>query len=122
MSFLATYQNAQILIAEATGANDALLHIHAGLAILFAARVITRRSLVTPFPLSCVWIVEILNEMLDYVTAGQLMPDTVSDIVNTVFWPTLLFGGLRLRRARPVEVDPGTRRMARWQRTRERLQ
>lgn len=121
MSILATYQNAQIQIANATGANDALLHFHAGLAILLAARIITGRSIATPFPVLCVWLLEILNELLDYVTAGRLMPDTASDIAQTVFWPTLLFIGLRLRRARPVEVDPSTPRTTLWWRTRERL-
>jgi hypothetical protein len=28
------------------------------------------------------------------------MPDTFSDVLNTVFWPTVLFVGLRIRRAR----------------------
>jgi hypothetical protein len=28
------------------------------------------------------------------------MPDTTSDVLNTVFWPTVLFIGLRIRRAR----------------------
>ena len=29
---------------------DSLLHVHAGLAILFLARLVTRRSLATPIP------------------------------------------------------------------------
>jgi hypothetical protein len=122
MNLLKTYQDAQIRIAEATGANDALLHIHAGLAILLAARVITGRSLATPFPLLCVWIVEIANELLDYVTAGRLMPDTVADITNTVLWPTLLFIGLRIRQARSVAAVPGAETEASGQRTRDRTQ
>jgi len=87
-------------IGDGTGAPDTVLHIHAGMVVLFLARVISGRSLATPWPLACVYLAEFANEILDRVNHGQWMPDTLSDILNTVFWPTVLFVGLRLRRAR----------------------
>lgn len=87
-------------IGDGTGAPDTILHIHAGMAILLLARVVTGRSLATPLPLACVYLAEAANEVLDRFGHGAWMPDTLSDIVNTVFWPTVLFVGLRLRRAR----------------------
>jgi hypothetical protein len=87
-------------VGDGTGAPDTVLHIHAGMTVLFVARVITRRSLATPVPLACVYLAELANEILDRINHGQWMPDTLSDAVNTVFWPTILFIGLRIRRAR----------------------
>lgn len=86
-------------IGDGTGAPDTVLHIHAGMAVLLLARVITRRSLATPIPLATVYVAETVNEILDYLGHGSVMPDTWSDFVNTVFWPTVLFLGLRMRRA-----------------------
>ena len=86
-------------IGDGTGAADTVLHIHAGMAVLFLARVVSRRSLATPLPLACVYLAEAANEIMDYFAHGRVMPDTFSDIGNTVFWPTVLFIGLRIRRA-----------------------
>ena len=87
-------------IGDGTGAPDTLLHVHAGMAVLFAVRVLSGRSLSTPLPLAAVYLAEFANEVMDYFAHGRVMPDTFSDIVNTVFWPTMLFVGLRLRRSR----------------------
>lgn len=87
-------------IGDGTGAPDTILHIHAGMAVLLVARVITGRSLSTPIPLACVYLAEFANEVLDRIGHGSWMPDTFSDVANTVFWPTVLFIALRLRRAR----------------------
>ena len=94
------YTRLIIWIGDGTGASDTVLHIHAGMAVLLLARVITGRSLATPIPLAFVYAAEAANEILDRFGHGRWMPDTFSDIVNTVFWPTVLFIGLRIRRAR----------------------
>ncbi|MBB5708842.1 hypothetical protein [Sphingomonas xinjiangensis] len=86
-------------IGDGTGAPDTVLHIHAGMAVLFLARIVTRRSLATLVPLSFVYVAELANEVMDYFVHGAVMPDTLSDVLNTVFWPTMLFIGLRVRRA-----------------------
>lgn len=94
------YSNFVTWIGDGTGAPDTVLHIHAGMAVLLVARVITGRSLATPWPLLAVYVAELANEVMDYFIHGRVMPDTLSDVLNTVFWPTVLFMGLRTRRAR----------------------
>jgi len=46
---------------------------------------------------------------MDYFAHGRVMPDTSSDVLNTVFWPTVLFIGLRLRRAHKIYAAPDHR-------------
>ena len=95
------YQRIVLWIGDGTGASDALLHVHAGMAVLLLARVVTRRSLATPIPFAVVCLAELANEVLDRVSHGSwFWPDTGLDIVNTLFWPLVLMLGLRARRAR----------------------
>lgn len=87
------------LISSPNG--DALAHVHGGMFVLFLARIITRRSLATPIPLACVIALQLLNECIDRLTHGDWRwPDTIVDTLNTLFWPVVLFIGLRLRRQR----------------------
>lgn len=78
---------------------DTVLHIHGGMTILLAVRVITGSSLVTPRPLLAVVFAALTKEFADFVAYNQIRPDTVADILNTIFWPAALFIGLRLRLA-----------------------
>jgi len=100
MHFATLYQDMIAAIGDGTGASDSLLHVHAGLAILFLARMITRRSLATPIPFLVVVVAEAANEIMDRLTYGSWrVADTSLDIVNTLFWPLVLLVGLRWRRA-----------------------
>jgi hypothetical protein len=94
------YARLILWIGDGTGAPDTVLHIHAGMAVLLLTRVLTGRSLATPWPVLAVYVAELANEVMDYFAHGGVMPDTLSDVLNTVFWPTILFVGLRIRRAR----------------------
>jgi hypothetical protein len=90
-------------IGDGTGASDALLHVHAGLAVLLIARLVTRRSLATPIPFAIVCLAELVNEVLDRIHYGSWRWwDTSLDVVNTLFWPFVLMIGLRLRSPRGV--------------------
>jgi hypothetical protein len=97
-------------IGDGTGLPDTILHIHAGMAVLMLARIVTRRSLGTLIPLSVVIAAEAGNEILDRLNYGSWRwDDTLSDIGNTLFWPTVICIGIRLR---PMlhrdEVRPAT--------------
>jgi hypothetical protein len=94
-----TYYHAIIeWIGDGTGASDSLLHVHAGLTVLFVARLVTRRSLATPIPFAVVCVAELANEIMDRLTFGSWrLTDTLLDVVNTLFWPLMLMIGLRLR-------------------------
>lgn len=101
MNIPALYAQLIQQIGDGTGMADSLLHVHAGMAVLIAARVITRRSLSTPIPLLVVAVAELANEVLDRMHYGSWRwADTLGDVANTMFWPTVLFIGLRWRRPR----------------------
>ena len=85
-------------IGDGTGLPDTILHIHAGMAVLLLARVITRRSLGTLVPLGVVVAAEAGNEIMDRLYFGSWRwDDTLSDIANTLFWPTVICLAVRLR-------------------------
>ncbi len=94
----ATYHRFIDWIGDGTGLPDTILHIHAGLAVLMAARLLTRRSLGSFVPLSLVALAEAFNEVMDRLNFGSWRwDDTLSDIANTLFWPTVICLGIRLR-------------------------
>lgn len=85
-------------IGDGTGLPDTILHIHAGLAVLMIARLLTGRSLGSFVPLSVVVVAEAFNEIMDRLNYGSWRwEDTTSDILNTLFWPTVICLGIRLR-------------------------
>ncbi len=101
MDIANTYEGIIKWIGDGTGASDALLHVHAGMAVLLAARLITGRSLATPVPFLIVCLAELANEVLDRMSHGSwLWWDTGLDVVNTLVWPFVLMVGLRVRRSR----------------------
>lgn len=85
-------------IGDGTGLPDAMLHVHAGMAVLLLARLATRRSLGTLIPLGVVALAEGANEVLDRINFGSWRwTDTLSDIGNTLFWPAVICLSVRLR-------------------------
>jgi hypothetical protein len=111
MDIVQRYHAFILWIGDGTGAPDSLLHVHAGMAILFLARLVTRRSLATGTPFLIVCIAEAGNEIMDRLTFGSWrVEDTLLDIFNTLFWPFVLMIGLRWRRAH--DYYPAARGMA----------
>ena len=104
MHIPALYQELINAIGDGTGSSDSLLHVHAGLAVLFLARIVTRRSLATPVPFLVVCVAELANEVMDRLNYGSWRwGDSLPDIVNTLFWPFVLMVGLKLRRAHEIQ-------------------
>ena len=94
----ATYHQFIDWIGDGTGLPDTILHIHAGMAVLMIARILTRRSLGSFVPWSLVVLAETFNEVMDRLQFGSWRwEDTTSDILNTLFWPTVICLGVRLR-------------------------
>ena len=94
----ATYHRFIDWIGDGTGLPDAILHIHAGMAVLMVARIVTRRSLGSFVPWSLVALAEAFNEVMDRLNFGSWRwEDTTSDILNTLFWPTVICLGIRMR-------------------------
>jgi hypothetical protein len=85
-------------IGDGTGLPDTVLHIHAGLAVLMVARVLTRRSLGSFVPLSFVILAEAANEVMDRLHFGSWRwADTLADVANTLFWPLVICLAVRVR-------------------------
>ena len=85
-------------IGDGTGLPDTILHIHAGMALLMLARLVTRRSFGTFIPWYVVAAGEAFNEIMDRMNFGSWRwEDTSLDIVNTLLWPTVICVGVRLR-------------------------
>jgi hypothetical protein len=103
-------------IGDGTGLPDTILHIHAGMALLMLARLVTRRSFGTFIPWYVVAAGEAFNEIMDRLNFGAWRwEDTSLDIINTLLWPTVICVGVRLRpmiaqrvtvKASDVETNP----------------
>lgn len=95
-------------IQNDTGFANTVLHIHGGLLILLLARLVTRKPLGSFIPFGVVLVLELLNEVIDRANFGSWRwDDTISDVVNTLFWPFVLSLGIRLRpiRQRPEAAE-----------------
>lgn len=88
-------------IVAATGMSHEVLHVHAGLAIYVVAQVLlgTRRG--SMLAISSVLMVELANEAMNRLYYGAWRwPDTMADIVTTLFWPCALVILSKFRRHR----------------------
>ena len=85
-------------VGDGTGLPDTILHIHAGMALLMIARLSTRRSFGTFIPWTVVAAGEAFNEIMDRLNYGSWRwDDTLVEVANTRFWPTVICLGVRLR-------------------------
>ena len=92
------YHDMILWIGDGTGLPDAILHIHAGLAVLMVARIILGRSLGSFVPFGFVVLAETANELLDRLAFGAWRwPDTLADVGNTLFWPFVISLAVRTR-------------------------
>jgi len=97
MHIVARYHAWILWLGDGTGLPDTILHIHAGLAVLLLVRLVTKRSLGTFIAFAVVVGAEFGNEVMDYLSYGMRVADTLSDIANTLFWPFVISLAVRLR-------------------------
>lgn len=91
-SAAAHYREAKQQLEAWTGAEQELLHVHAGLLIFVLAALVLRKKFRSPIPLSLVVVFALLNELLDWFNGPSPNPlEPLWDVVNTVFWPCILF-------------------------------
>lgn len=90
---------AKYQIGEWTGAGEDLLHVHVGLAIFVISALLVKDRFRSPIPVLLVWFFALLNELLDYLSGQPGKPfEPMWDVINTLFWPALIFILARLRR------------------------
>jgi hypothetical protein len=105
-------------IGDGTGLPDTILHIHAGMAVLLLARVVTRRSLGTLIPLCVVVVAEAGNEIMDRIYFGSWRwSDTLDDVANTLFWPAVRSRSQPSPWAKKAGRLRATRRSTQWPRS-----
>ena len=96
-------------ITVTTGMNDAILHIHAGLAIFLIAYCFSGRAYGAVPAFLIVVACELGNEAVDWLHLGWVdWPDTLSDIANTLFWPALLMVVLCFRASAHANCRPAS--------------
>jgi hypothetical protein len=91
-----TFQAAKLEVVSLFELSKDALHIYVGLLVFIAATVLLRRSLRSSLPILLVLVVACIAEAFDarddisdlgYWRIGASM----HDIVNTMFWPAILF-------------------------------
>ena len=88
-----TYHNrAKVWLGNTLKLDHSTLHVHVGM-VIWLGCVVVAGSIAALWPLLAVVAAELLNECLDRWRVGSWrIADTVADIVNSVLWPTILFG------------------------------
>lgn len=91
-----TFQNIKLFIVSATDLSKDALHIYAGLAIFIIAAIIFRKSLKSITPWLAVLFFAVIAELIDMrddlISSGYWRwGASVHDILNTLFWPSVIF-------------------------------
>lgn len=87
------------------GVSDDLLHVHLGLAVFVLSALLLRRRMRSIWPLSAVVILAFLNEVIDCAIAENWSAElSALDLVNSIFWPLVLFLLARRGRAAPERI------------------
>jgi cell shape-determining protein MreD len=90
-----TFQSLKLAIIAASQLSRDALHVYVGLGTFLAAAFLFRRSIRSYLPLVAVLVVAMLVEAVDLrddlVTRGHMRwLASAHDLVNTLFWPTIL--------------------------------
>lgn len=104
MDVISVYAEAIGWLSERTGWTDAMLHMNAGLVIMVVAALALARAPGDLLPFLAVVAAAFGNEAMDYLHNGVFMPDTVSDISQTIFWPAILLITSRIIRHRSAST------------------
>ena len=90
------FQAAKLEVVSMLGLSKDALHVYVGLLVFFSAAVLLKRKLHSTYPLALVLAVACIGEIFD---ARDDLADighwrvgaSMHDIVNTMFWPAVLF-------------------------------
>ena len=99
----ALVQSLKLAVVEATGLSKDALHVHVGLLVYVGTAILVRRPLQSATPWMAVLLVALLGEAIDLrsdlAETGHLRwGASFHDLINTLFWPTVLLVGLRFGR------------------------
>ena len=86
------YAQAKTSVGSQFCASEALLHVHAGLLVFVAAALLMRQRMASRFALVLVGLLAVANEVADHLgPTPSAYSQSAIDVLNTVFWPSILF-------------------------------
>lgn len=99
------YNALKTQLSEFLGISKDALHIHIGLIIFLVASLVLRRPLSSWIPWLSLLAFEVVNEFMDafHMHGGPSRMEiagSLKDILNTMFWPTMMLLVLRWRSRR----------------------
>lgn len=99
------YNTLKTELSNLLGISKDALHIHIGLALYVLVALVFRRRLSSWLPWLALLAFEIVNELVDifHVHGGVMgleLGDSLKDVVNTMFWPTVVLVVARRREAK----------------------
>lgn len=108
-----TVQTLKLALVSMTGLSKDALHIYVGLAVFLLTAFILRKSLRSLIPLVVVLIAAVAGELLDrrddLLSLGRWRwGASLHDVINTLFWPTVLWLVFRLSPLFSGGHDPST--------------
>ena len=90
------HNRAKVWLGNTLQLDHSTLHVHVGM-VIWVGCVLIAGDVGAIWPLAAVIAAELFNEALDRLRNGDWrLPDTLSDIVNSIFWPVVLFGLARV--------------------------
>src|SRR5476649_1210190 len=103
-------QAIKLAIVSATGLSKDALHVYVGLFVFLAAALVLRRPLRSPLPWLSAFMVAALGEIVDMRDDISSLgywrwANSAHDIVNTIFWPTVLLCVARFTRLLEAPSD-----------------
>ena len=101
LSFADRYAAFKEWMSLGTGMPEDLLHVHVGLLIFVFFAVVLRRRMHSFWPISMVVLFAVLNEAVDAFGPNWNADLSALDVVNTSFWPLILFLVARRRHVSP---------------------
>lgn len=107
MSIIDLYAQFIQFIEDTSGMTRSMLHIHAGMAIYLGTQFLLRDRRSSIYALVVVVQAELFNEVMNWLHRGSWnWSDTVTDILLTVFWPTVCYAVGTYRRKRWTDGVP----------------
>jgi hypothetical protein len=90
------YQAAKLVLVSISGLSRDALHVHVGLGIFMVAALLLRKPLSSTLPLALVFLAALAGEALDLRDDLRTLGywrwrASLGDIVNTVFWPFVVW-------------------------------
>jgi len=111
------YQAAKLVLESTLGLSKDALHVHVGLSVFILVALVLRKPPHSMIPLAAVFLAAFMGEALDMRDDLRSLgywrwQASLGDVVNTVFWPLVLWAlsWWGVARKRDASRQPGSRK------------